>query len=214
MSVYNLAANSYVLPTPSGAFYAASSPKKDVARSVLFKLISQNQSQLLSEGSLCFLTNSSNEDEALELVFRMQNLGWIQAEHNTRQAPEGKLIDTIPTLLPFLSSNQKALLADPQGFYLATHGFTHETAEELSALSADIAALHDRHRGLLQNNVGLNSSAWAIVDGSANGQLGFWPLYIGNLRFVLILSGMPQFNHPNFVNLIWVLNKRYSDPKS
>lgn len=212
MSSYELAADCYVLPTPAGAFYAASGTSQDVARSLLFMLLSESFSQQIALDRLCTWTKEISQDDALDLLYRMQTLGWIQGEEEERQAPEGQLVETLPMLLPELSSSNKALLADQQGFYLATHGFSHETAEELSALSADLAALHQRHRGLLENNIGLNSAAWAIVDGSANGQLGFWPLFIGNQRFVLVLAGMPRLNQPAFVNLIWLLNKRYSSP--
>ena len=209
MHSYSLITGGYLLPTAAGAFYAASSAKMDAARTLIFKLLSSSSSLLLTPDSLADLTGIADEQDGLELIFRMQTLGWLQIESATRTAPEGMLVDLLPTFLPSLSN--KALLADAQGFYLATHGFSHETAEELSALSADLAALHDRHHRLLQNNVGLNSSAWAIVDSSANGHLGFWPLYIGTQRFVLVLSGLPQFNHASFVSLIWALNKRYNE---
>lgn len=211
MSAYSLNQNAYILPTPAGAFYAASNTKQDAARSLIFKLLSRDSSQELNADSIYQITNTKKEQDGLEIIYRLQTLGWIQKELEQRHAPEGQLVDMLPTLLPFLSQSKKALLSDPQGFYLATHGFSHEAAEELSALSADIAALHERHRGLLQNNMGLNSSAWAIVDSTANGEIGFWPLFIGENRFVLVLSGTPQFNHPSFVNLIWALNKRYNN---
>lgn len=209
--MFSLQQDAYVLPTPAGVFYAASNPQKDTARSLIFKLLSKETSQKITENTLTDITNTQSEQDSLELLYRLQSLNWIQRESSSRNAPEGTLVDMLPKLLPALSHSNKALLSDPQGFYLATHGFSHETAEELSALSADLAALHDRHQGLLRNNLGLNSSAWAIVDSSANGHIGFWPLYIGSHRFVLVLAGMPQLNHPSFINLIWALNKRYSE---
>ncbi len=211
MTSFKIESECYILPSPAGVFYATSTPKQDAARSTIFKLLSGEKSLLLNNNSLNDITGIENEQDSLELLYRMQTLGWVQKESSPRSAPEGTLIDLLPKLLPSLSGAKKALLADPQGFYLATHGFSHETAEELSALSADLASLHERHGGLLKNNLGLASSAWAIVDGSANGELGFWPLFIGNNRFVLVISGMPQLNQASLVNLIWALNKRYSD---
>lgn len=210
MPSYSLTTEYYLLPTPAGAFYAASSDNSEPARNLLFELLSYSQSQQITPERLSSWLNITDQQAALELLYRMQSIGWVQGSTEPRQAPTGMLVETLPTLLPELSTSGKALLADQQGFYLATHGFSHETAEELSALSADLAALHERHRGLLQNNLGLSSSAWAVVDASGNGQLGFWPLYIGEQRFVLILAGMPRFNQPSFVDLIWSLNKRYS----
>jgi hypothetical protein len=113
-----------------------------------------------------------------------------------------------------LSENGKALLADKQGFYLASHGFPHEVAEELSALSADIATVHDRRSGLLMNNMGLASHAWAVVDAFGNSQVGFWPLFIDKNRFVIAISGVPHFNQPEFVSLVWALTIRYANKRS
>ena len=101
------------------------------------------------------------------------------------------------------------MLADRQGFYLGTAGFTHETAEELSALSADLASLHQRHSGLLANNLGIGSGAWGVIDAAGNSQVGFWPLYVGEQRFALVLAGVPRMNQQALVNLIWILNQRY-----
>jgi hypothetical protein len=109
-----------------------------------------------------------------------------------------------------MSENGKVLLADMQGFYIASHGFPHEVAEELSGLSAELASIHERRSGLLMNNLGLVSNAWAIVDVFGNSQIGFWPLFIGKNRFVIAISGVPHFNQPEFVDLVWALSMRYA----
>ena len=115
----------------------------------------------------------------------------------------------MPTLLPALSREGKILLADSQGFYLHSHGFPHEAAEELSALSAEIATLHARRAGVLNRNLGLNGSAWALTNAAGHSQLGFWPLFVGSERFVLVISGAPAFNQPQLVELAFVLHKRF-----
>jgi hypothetical protein len=55
-------------------------------------------------------------------------------------------------LLPALSPHRKMPLADSLRFYLYSRGFTHEVAEELSALSADLSRLHGRRSGALNRN--------------------------------------------------------------
>ncbi len=105
----------------------------------------------------------------------------------------------------------KVLLADEQGLYLASSGLPHEVAEELSALSADLATVHKRRSGLLYNNLGIGSHAWAIVDAFGNSQVGFWPIFIGSHRFVIVIAGVPHFNQSEFVTLIWALSKRYTN---
>jgi len=210
MAEYQITENCYLLPTPAGAFYATADHSDEPARRLLLALISAEQSPLLSVPQLCKWTGIKNQEDVLELLYRVQKLGWIQGDDQPRQAPAGTLERTLPEMLAGFCSSGKALLADNMGFYLACHGFSHETAEELSALSADLSSLYKRHQGLLKNNLGQNSAAWAIVDAAGNGQLGFWPLHIGRQRFVLVLSGVPQLNQFNFVEMIWALSKRYN----
>ncbi len=209
MSDYQLIAEQYVIPTPAGAYYAVSSDSKDLARQVLFGLMSGTTSQIVTIDLVQELTGLQSEQEMLELIYRMQKLGWIQSEEQEREGPVGMLEDILPELLSVLSGSGKALLADQQGFYLATHGFSHEAAEELSALSADIASLHQRHSGLLRNNLGIESSAWSVVDASGDSHLGCWPVFIGDQRFSLVLGGVPQMNQMALTDLVWTLTKRY-----
>ena len=46
---------------------------------------------------------------------------------------------------------------------------------------------------------------------AANGasELGFWPLYMGDEYFILILTGAPRFNQEAFTTLMWTLGVRY-----
>jgi len=117
--------------------------------------------------------------------------------------------ESLPDILKLLSSENKALLADSQGFYLSSSGFTHEASEELSALSGDLGSLYSRHKGIIKGNLNIKSGAFALVDAAGYSQLGFWPLYIGDILFMLVVSGVPKFDQQAFVNLIWILHKRY-----
>ncbi len=214
MSEYQLISEQHVIPTPAGAYYAVSSETKDSARQLLFGLMNEDYSQLLTVDRVLSLTDLDSEQEALELLYRIQNLNWIQVCEDPLEGPMGMLEDILPKFLSELSGSGKALLADQQGFYLSTHGFSHEAAEELSALSADVASLHQRHSGLLRNNLGLDSSAWGVVDAAGDSHLGCWPLFIGEHRFSLVLGGVPQLNQPAFTNLVWMLSKRYRSVSS
>ena len=209
MANYQLMENQYIAPTPAGAYHAVSDPDKETARKFLSTLLLQESTPLLSLDGLCEWSETDDEKAAMELLYRIQNLGWVQGLEAPETAPEESLEVILPDLLPPLSGSGKAMLADSQGFYLASHGFPHEAAEELSALSADLASLHERHRGVLNKNLGLGSSAWAIVDAAGNSQVGFWPFYIGSHRFVLAVAGLPHLNQPALTQLIWALSKRY-----
>ncbi len=210
MSEYKLITEQYVMPTPAGAYYAVSNNSEDPARDLLFALMSKPNSQYLTLDTLQNFTHLSEEQAALELLYRAQKLGWLQGNDDSHCLPEGRLETVVPLLLAELSGSGKALLADEEGFYLASHGFTHETAEEVSALSADLASLYQRHHRLLQNNIGVESSAWAIVNAGGDSHLGFWPLYIGDQRFSLAITGLPSLNQVAFMQLVWFLSERYA----
>ncbi|NOY62268.1 MAG: hypothetical protein GXP10_03765 [Gammaproteobacteria bacterium] len=211
MSNYRAIANRYMMPTPAGAYYAATARSTDEPRKLLLTLFAQDESPLFDVEKLREWNIGGGDEGFFDLIHRMQKLGWIQGNQKKSAAPEGTLEEAVPEMLSTLSGSGKALLADSQGFYLATHGFPHEAAEELSALSADLAMLRERHSGLLVNNLGLGMNAWGLVNASGNSQLGFWPLYIGGHRFVLVLAGLPHLNQPAFTNLVWLLGRRYAD---
>ena len=82
-------------------------------------------------------------------------------------------------------------------------------SDEISVLSADIAMMHKRRALGINSRLGLNSQAWSIVDASGNSRLGFWPLNIEDEVFVLAVEGVPSFNRPEFVELVWMLYLRY-----
>jgi len=152
-------------------------------------------------------------EKCIALLQRCQQLGWVQGIKEERAVPTGALEDLLPELLSKISEEGKVLLADDQGFYLACNGYAHEVAEEISALSAEISVVHARRTGLLMKNLGLNSHAWAVINASGNSQLGFWPLFIGETRFVIAISGVPHFNQPEFISLVWLLSVRYAKNK-
>lgn len=200
----------FVSPTPGGAYYAASSPEWTPARLLLFRLMAGNETPAVTLPTLLSWTGSNSEQEVLELLSRMQSLAWIQAEERPRRLPEGMLDEILPSLLVRPFYGRRVLLADSGGFAVANRHFAQETAEELAALSADLASLYERHQGLLLNTMGLTSGALGLIDAAGNSQLGFWPLYIGAVRFVLVVSGLPLLNDAGFTDLVWALARRYA----
>ncbi len=210
MSRFTLTKGLYLYPTPSGAYHAVSLKDKDKSRGFLRAILQQRQTPELNIGNLKSLMDESNEEKCMELLLHCQKLGWVQGLTDRLDYPKGPLDEILPDLLDKVSASGKVLLADSQGFYLACNGLDHEVAEELSALSADIATVHERRSSLLMNNMGLNSHAWSLVDAAGNSNVGFWPLYIGDHRFVICICGVPYFNRPEFVTLIWALSIRYA----
>jgi len=190
----------YILPSPAGAFYSISSKENEPAKKFLQNLMTAKETTL-------FDVKKTGLSE--ELLLHIQKLKWLQGFDQPVQIPDGTIEDALPDLLQKLSSESKALLADDQGLYLASTGFTHEASEELSALSGDLSSLYARHQGITKGNLNIKSSAFSLVDAAGYSQLGFWPLYIGNVTFVLVILGTPRFDQTAFVELVWMLHKRY-----
>lgn len=210
MAEFRLVSGLHLYPTPVGAYQAISSPNTDKPRSLIQRLMKLEETPQLKEQQLMLLTDHDEPQKAMEVLHHCQKLGWVQGVEKPILSPAGALEDLLPVLLGKLSEQGKVLLADEQGFYLASSGFPHEVAEELSALSADSATVHQRRSGLLYNNLGIASHAWAIVDAFGNSQIGFWPIFIGSHRFVIVIAGIPHFNQADFVTLVWALSKRYT----
>lgn len=209
MAHYQLNNGLHIAPTPAGAFYSVSSYHKNNYQRLLQSLLQFKESPLLTLQNLQQWEQPGDEDEILERIYFSQNQGWVDGLDKPLKSPQGMLENILPELLPTLSDTGKALIADSEGFSVCTQGFPEETAIKLSALSADIASLHERHQELLQNNLKLETSAWSLVDAAGNSQIGFWPMYIGEQRFVLVISGLPHLNQPTLTNLIWALSNRY-----
>ncbi|HYE37698.1 hypothetical protein [Methylocaldum sp.] len=210
MKEYALAEHLYLHPTPGGAYHAVATKAHTPAKQLIRTLLQMESSPALTLAGLKDWSTFEDTEKAYAVLHHAQEAKWLQGLMAPLKCPNQPLSEILPELLGRLSSQAKVLLADSQGFYLASHGFPHEVAEELSALSADLANLHERRSGLLLHNLGLNSSAWSVVDAAGNSKMGFWPLYLGEERFVLAATGMPRFNCPEFATLIWILSRRYA----
>lgn len=210
MSAYTLTEGLYLYPTPAGAYYAVCANDADKPRQFLRQLLLQPVTPALNYENLSHLAGVTDPEKCNELLYHCQKLSWVQGLTSPEEYPSDLLENILPGLLAKMSESGKVLLADMQGFYLASHGFPHEVAEELSGLSAELSTVHERRSGLLMNNLGVSGQAWGIIDVFGNSQIGFWPLFIGQNRFVIVISGIPHFNQPEFVKLIWALSKRYA----
>lgn len=213
MSSARLADDLYIYLTPAGCYYAVSSQEEDPARKFLRAILIETKTPELNIENLQQLMLIEEPEKCIALLQKCQELGWVQGLKEEKNVPLGALEDLLPELLGKISESGKVVLADDQGFYLSCNGYPHEVAEELSALSAEISMIHSRRAGLLVKNLGLNSHAWAIVNASGNSHLGFWPLFIGNIRFVVAISGIPHFNQSEFTSLVWMLSVRYAKNK-
>jgi len=198
----------YILPSPAGAYYCISSNETEPAKHFLQQLMTVSETLHFNSDTFSQLFSGMSDIQD-DVLYHVQKLKFLQGFDHSQQIPEGTIEESLPDILKLLSSDGKALLADGQGFYLSSAGFTHEAAEELSAMSGDVASLYSRHKGIIKGNLNINSGAFALVDAGGYSQIGFWPLYIGDVLFMLVVSGVPRFDHAPFVRLIWILHKRY-----
>lgn len=202
----------YLCPTAVGAYYAVSSTAPCKARQALLTLMRQELPFQLYQHGLAQLTGLQ-EAASLELIRHLQQLKMVEG----LSSPPAYLADTnleeaLPRLLGQLAGSGSSLLADEQGFYLQSHGFQHETSEELAALGAELCNLQRRYTGLLNGKLRRTSHAWALVGAGGYSDIGFWPLHCGTHSFILVLDSLPNLNQPATVELIWRLIRRYGSP--
>jgi hypothetical protein len=210
MSEYELVEEYYLLPTTAGAFYAVSGREDEPIRRLLLVLLKQEKSLQINAVNLCRWLKIDDEQQALAILHRAQTLSLVQGFKEPQQISDSGVGQQLKAILPYLSSIGKALLVDWNGLSLVHCGLDDETADMLSALSADLIAVQTRHAKRLSENLGLGTQGWAAVDAYGSSRIGAWPLFIGDEQFMLVLLGEPRLNQPEFISLVWVLINRYS----
>ncbi len=210
MADYKFAENIYIAPTPAGAFHAVSSPAKDPLRDLLLALLHQEETPKPVIGQLIDWTGASNVESTLSILQQAQDLAWIEGLEEPLILPTSGFGNMIEVLLASLSTSGKSLLVDDAGCAIARSGFDAETAEMLSALSADLVSIQDRHEKRLEKHFGLTIHGWGAMDSSGSSRIGTWPLYIGGKRLLIVILGEPRFNCSEFTLLIWSLIRRFS----
>lgn len=212
MDRYTLTGEYYLHPTPGGAYYATSRNTKETARSFLQRLLKQSETPALTLSMLKEWTGL-DEHDGLEFIYRLQTSGFVQGMTTPLRVPDQSIESILPGLLSKLSDEGKAILAEQRGLQLGAVGYTHEVTEELAALGADLAGVQERHAGLLHNNLRSRAEGCGIISASGYSEIGFWPLYLGDEHFILVLGGLPRFNQTAFTTLVWSLGVRYGQQK-
>jgi hypothetical protein len=211
MSEYTLSDGLFIYPTPAGAYYAVSSDDNEVHREFIRQLLLQPVLPALNLDNLRILLGYDDPQECYKILYHCQKFNWLQGLETEKQYPSDSLERILPGLLANMSDSGQVLLADKDGFNLASLGFPESMSDELAVVSAEIETLHQRRSGVLGKNMGITSRSWGIIDVFGNSQLGFWPLFLGKNYFTLVIAGTPRFNQPEFVELIWALSMRYAD---
>lgn len=197
----------YLLPTAMGAFYTVASNKQDSTRDFLRILMSKKTSVSINSASLN--EYFSNIDSPVAVLHKIQKNGWIHGQAEKKQIEAGPIEIVFPELLEKISKDKKALLADDQGFCIVSTGYDDENSELLAALSTDLSVISLLQKNNAMDKLNIQSNALALVNMSGQSNVGFWPIYVGDSLFILVISGAPDFEQEAFVDLIWLLHQRY-----
>lgn len=202
-STLSLQSNLYPRVTPAGAFYAIANKSESASRTLLSNILKADNNEVLTQEKLLQWAETNDVGAALNLLYRMQRLEFLYGEEKPDEASfnEGDLKD----LLPHLSDNQKALLIDQDGFYFANAGFNHEAAEEVAILASEAIRLSERHALLIKNNLNIYQNAWGLCDPTGQSELTFFPIYINDAKYILVIGGAPQLHKEAFVALVRTL---------
>jgi hypothetical protein len=207
MADYLLAQDVHIIPTPLGAYYAASNPQPDAARSLILGIMASETTQKVSVETL---RQYVGKGDPLQLLYWMEKSKWIAGRVESETLAAQHIETDVPFLLSQLSGDGMALLADHDGFHLVSAGFTQEVAEELAILAAEISTIQSKYSELIRSKLRLGTLAMAVIDSGGNSELGCWPLYIGKHHFMLVVSGIPKFDQQAYLHLIWALCKKYN----
>ncbi|GGK82500.1 hypothetical protein [Amphritea balenae] len=208
MGDYNKDSIRYIAITPSGAYFATLNPTPDDARALLLQLLSTDFDLLYSLELVSELADL-DEVQAMGLFQQLLDRGFVALTEAPPEIHRGPLEELLPDMLKQLSGAGKALLADDQGFCLSSTGFSAEQSETLSALAADLISLQERHKRLLNGEMGLAGDSWGIMNAAGQSQIGCWVVHIGHQRFCLVISDMPKLNQQAFAEILGCLARRY-----
>lgn len=192
--------NRFVSVTPAGCYYAIESRTASKARELLHEILGNTSTPALSDFS----------EAQHERIKELRKAGLVTLSAPQRSLPTGNLSDMLPDILPALSERERVVLSESgQGLFLDFSGVSPPEAEELAVLAASLCALTETRSTLLSKQLSIPGSAFGIVDPAGNSEIGFWPLYIDDHVFTLIILGIPRFNSIQFATLVWALVQRY-----
>ena len=203
-STLSLQTNLYPHITPAGAFYAVANKSVSASRTLLANILKAEGNKPITQEKLLEWSEATDLDSALNLLYRLQRLEFLYGGEKPAEIPHVQ-DDHFVKLLPNLSDSQKALLIDQDGFYFANSGFHHEAAEEVAILASEAIRLSERHALLIKNNLNIYQNAWGLCDPTGQSELTVFPIYINDMKYILVTGGAPQLHKEAFVLLVRAL---------
>ena len=123
----------WLLPTPSGALHAFSTPEPNAAQRA-------TQALLATPHVLTLADWRREHDHGGRMLEQLRGKQWVQLLKREVPAPDVRLGDFAQHVIAPLSGERRAVLASDGGFCLGQSGLEQELAETLSAAAADFMA--------------------------------------------------------------------------
>ncbi|MBI2709619.1 MAG: hypothetical protein HYX34_07970 [Actinobacteria bacterium] len=200
-----LARACYVRPTPRGVQRAVRDATHDEIDGLILRLLEEPATPWLDVTTLEAVTGAEPAHAALALVHAAQEAGAIEGVERPDAEP-GQLAATLPGLLAGVAPGGTALLVGPDGAPLASIGLAGDEPARLAVIGAALANAATR---ALETAVvpAAVSDGWggALVDPVGVTTIGAWPLHIGGSRLLIVVAGLPRFDHGSFTSLVWAL---------
>jgi len=199
--------HTFLVPSAAGAWFASASTDADPRRTILWALLRGAASEPSPLTRLAELAGLPDRKAAGSLVFKMQREGWLGSEEEPFRFDDGPLDETLATLLPALSTEGCAVLADAAGLTIASTGFPPDVVRRLSAHGAGLLP----YIAHLEKDAPLNNApaTLALLDSHSGIRIAVRPLCFGRHRFHLTLAGAPAANGEAVVRLVALLGRRY-----
>jgi hypothetical protein len=198
-------------PTSLGARYATQSAAPNPVRQLLLALMAQPAAPAASIGQMALWSGVTDPVLATRVRDRMVLQGLLESV-GAPYRPTGGLTDAVLSAqLAEISTLKRALLADRQGFCLASIGFSAEEIEGLAGFCAEIAAIRFRHAVGADPRSTQGVAAWQCERLGSVEDCRLQPLFIGSQRFTLLMSGPPILDNRALADMTWLLIQRYGE---
>jgi len=193
------AAKAFLVPTPAGAWYAASTDRDPARRALLLALLRGGGSFPFSLNTIMRWTGLTDRKVIAGVLFALQREGLLEGDSSPLVPPQGPLSTVLAELLVRLGNGGTMVLAEPAGLCVAYAGTSQEQAE---LLAARVAALDPRLRRLAAEDHG-----WSLGDERSESRLSVRPVLLLPFRFLLVSDATADLNSEPFVNLVCALSR-------
>ena len=215
MAELSLSGGLFAELTAAGAYYAMTTPATSREHlPFLWNVMREGSTTFFSEAAAQRWTDTPDPKTALEQVWRWQRMGLIRGTSEPMAPETLGMDDVLPALLVRLSSTSKGLIASANGMVMSSVGYRHETAEELAGFAVTFMACQEKAHRLLRNNLRIHTEGLGLIDAAGESDLGFWPMYIMDERWVLTLAGEPRLQDRALLRMVMALDLRYGTPHS